>query len=370
MSGGFKSFDPLIPIRIDLTLSGRRFVDTFLWNIEEGEDSMRAFARTIVVDTSLPHSAEELIVSSIKEQVAGYIPYRSPEEELGERRHILKLDIRIGKVVLRDQFEWDRSNADNSPEEFAESLCRDLGLTQEFIPAISHAIREQLQELAEHPNTRCLQGSVPATGIYRKPETLSQWQPVVEILTDDQLEKLERRETRDARVARRNKGRESIRSGMGTTISYPEPNLRKRPLRSFGSGYDFFNSSSKAKLTDSEGEQLPLYRRVSKVPKPKTSLAPLDVMYSSSVRAASNRRMETQQYMNNINYTPGRVNSQQALVRHSSFDEEVRCQNCGIPRRDTPLMRAGPSGKQTLCNRCGLYYSKYNALPDPKETDT
>ncbi|KAK4522773.1 hypothetical protein GAYE_PCTG30G0663 [Galdieria yellowstonensis] len=366
MSLGSKSFDPLIPIRIDLTLSGRRFVDTFLWNIEEGEDSMRAFARTIVVDTSLPHSAEEQIVSSIKEQVAGYIPYRSPEEETGERRHILKLDIRIGKVVLRDQFEWDRSNADNSPEEFADVLCKDLGLTQEFVPAIAHAIREQLQELAEHPYTRCLQGSVAASGIYRKPETLSQWQPSVEILTDDQLEKLERRETRDARVARRSKGRESIRSGTGTTISYPEPNLRKRPLRSLGSGYEYFNSPSKARVADNETEQQPLYRRVSKVPRPQMSPTPLDVMYSNPSKVVNNRRVEVPQHMNTPNYS---LSSQQAASRPSSFEEDVRCQNCGIPRRDTPLMRAGPGGKQTLCNRCGLYYSKYNVLPDPKETD-
>ncbi|GJD06644.1 Chromatin structure-remodeling complex protein BSH [Galdieria sulphuraria] len=345
MSADFKSFDPLIPIRIDLTLSGRRFVDTFLWNIEEGEESMRAFARTVVVDTSLPHSAEELIVSSIREQVAGYIPYRSPEEEIGERRHILKLDIRIGKVVLRDQFEWDRSNADNSPEEFAETLCKDLGLTREFVPAVAHAIREQLQELAEHPYTRCLQGSVPASGIYRKPETLSQWQPVVEILTDDQLEKLERRETRDARVARRNKGRESIRSGTGTTVSYPEPNVRKRPLRSFGNGYDFFNSS-KAKIADSEAEQQPLYKRASKVPKPQTSPTPLDVMYSNPIGIANNRRMEIQQRMSNFSYSIGRgsFSSHQPLMRAPSFDEDIRCQNCGIPRRDTPLMRAGPAG--------------------------
>eukprot|EP00871_Galdieria_phlegrea_P004403 jgi/Galph1/4964/GphlegSOOS_G3643.1 len=363
-----RSFDPLIPIRVDLTLAGRRFVDTFLWNIEEGEDAMRSFARTVVVDTSLPHSAEELIVSSIKEQVANYVPYRTPEEESGERRHILKLDIRIGKIVVRDQFEWDRNNSDNSPEEFAQVLCMDLGLSQEFVPAISHAIREQLQELAEHPFTRCLQGYVPSSGVYRKPETLSQWQPSVEILTEEQLEKLERRETRDARVARRSKGREMVRSGTGTTISYPEPNVRKRPLRTINGGYEVSNSFNRGRLTDNNEDERPLHQRISKVPKPQTSQTPVDLIYSNPYKSNFLRKPELQTITTSRMQTfRSTVHPTQKVVSTSGTD--IRCENCGISRRDTPMMRAGPSGKQTLCNRCGLYYSKYNVLPDLKDSD-
>lgn len=33
---------------------------------------------------------------------------------------------------LKDQFEWDVANPDNSPEQFAEVYCADLGIGGEF----------------------------------------------------------------------------------------------------------------------------------------------------------------------------------------------------------------------------------------------
>ena len=59
---------------------------------------------------------------------------------------VIQLNVRIGNVVLRDQFQWDISNANNSPEDFAESLCSDLGLGAEFMLPIAHQIREQINE--------------------------------------------------------------------------------------------------------------------------------------------------------------------------------------------------------------------------------
>jgi hypothetical protein len=39
----------------------------------------------------------------------------------------LKLNIHVGNVSLVDQFEWDMSQAENSPEEFAKKLAAELG---------------------------------------------------------------------------------------------------------------------------------------------------------------------------------------------------------------------------------------------------
>ena len=44
-----------------------------------------------------------------------------------------------------DQFEWDISNPENTPEEFALSLCKDLGLGGEFVTAIAYSIRGQVE---------------------------------------------------------------------------------------------------------------------------------------------------------------------------------------------------------------------------------
>ena len=50
-------------------------------------------------------------------------------------------------MVVRDKFEWDINNPDNSPEDFAECMCADLGLGSEFMLPIAHQIREKILEL-------------------------------------------------------------------------------------------------------------------------------------------------------------------------------------------------------------------------------
>ena len=35
----------------------------------------------------------------------------------------MKLNIHLGNISLVDQFEWDLSEENNSPEEFAKKLC-------------------------------------------------------------------------------------------------------------------------------------------------------------------------------------------------------------------------------------------------------
>lgn len=41
----------------------------------------------------------------------------------------VQLNVHVGNVSLVDQFEWDMSEPDNSPEEFATKLCAELGNT-------------------------------------------------------------------------------------------------------------------------------------------------------------------------------------------------------------------------------------------------
>lgn len=43
-----------------------------------------------------------------------------------------------------DQFEWDMSEKENSPETFALKLCSELGLGGEFVTTIAYSIRGQL----------------------------------------------------------------------------------------------------------------------------------------------------------------------------------------------------------------------------------
>ena len=58
----------------------------------------------------------------------------------------IELDVRIDNICLRDRFEWDISEPENSPEDFGELLCNELGLNSEFATQIAHQIREQVVE--------------------------------------------------------------------------------------------------------------------------------------------------------------------------------------------------------------------------------
>ena len=55
-----------------------------------------------------------------------------------------QLNIHVGNISLVDQFEWDMSERENSPETFALMLCSELGLGGEFVTTIAYSILGQL----------------------------------------------------------------------------------------------------------------------------------------------------------------------------------------------------------------------------------
>ena len=62
-------------------------------------------------------------------------------EGSSDQRVNIKLNIHVSNISLVDQIEWDMSEKQNTPEQFAAQLCRDLGLGGEFVTAISYSIR-------------------------------------------------------------------------------------------------------------------------------------------------------------------------------------------------------------------------------------
>jgi len=58
------------------------------------------------------------------------------EEHNHEMRVLIKLDVTVSSVQITDQFEWDVSDLDASPEKFAEIYAADLGLSGEFTSVI------------------------------------------------------------------------------------------------------------------------------------------------------------------------------------------------------------------------------------------
>ena len=104
----------------------------------------------------------------------------------------------MGNISLMDQFEWDLSEPLNTPEEFALSLCSDLGLGGEFATAIAYSIRGQL---SWHSKTYAF-SEAPLPTIetpIRSGTDVDNWGPYLETLTDAEMEKKLRDQDRNTR---------------------------------------------------------------------------------------------------------------------------------------------------------------------------
>ena len=97
-----------------------------------------------------------------------------------------------------DQFEWDLSEPQNTPEQFALSLCSDLGLGGEFATAIAYSIRGQL---SWHSKTYAFsEASLPTIeSPIRSGTDVDNWGPYLETLTDAEMEKKLRDQDRNTR---------------------------------------------------------------------------------------------------------------------------------------------------------------------------
>ena len=154
--------------------------------------------------------------------------YRKFEKIEGEILKVIKLDIRIGDIVVNDQFEWDINNNNNDPEDFSINLCADLGLGSEFILPIAHSIKEQL---LEHQKNFMNEKKVYLQMLYNnfnknsqrkpiEPNTLirenlgdvnsannisNDWQPTVKKISIVEIQKFEKKEERKFRYTQRKK---------------------------------------------------------------------------------------------------------------------------------------------------------------------
>ena len=209
------NFDNLIPININIELEGKKFKDIFFWNLNEPYLKEDDFAKILVDDNQLPAGFEGEIISQMKRQISQYKKYEDIE---GEILKTIKLDIRIGEIVYNDQIEWDINNPNNSPEEFAKSVCKDLGIGTEFVLPISHSIREQILEfqkaavnekknyLPRYSQSGNNKNKVDLNNylrdIYNR-ET--EWQPDVKQISLEEIKRYEKKEERKNRHQQRKK---------------------------------------------------------------------------------------------------------------------------------------------------------------------
>ncbi len=194
--------DLLVPIRVDLELDGQKLRDTFTWNKNETLITPEIFAEILCDDLDLnPVTFIPAISQSIRQQLESH-PSDNIIEDNTDQRVVIKLNIHVGNVSLNDQFEWDMSEPQNSPEEFAKKLAAELGLGGEFVTSIAYSIRGQL---AWHQKTYAvIESPLPTVDcIVRPVNEADQWSPFLETLTDAEMEKKMRDQDRNTRRIRR-----------------------------------------------------------------------------------------------------------------------------------------------------------------------
>ncbi|XP_072356505.1 SWI/SNF-related matrix-associated actin-dependent regulator of chromatin subfamily B member 1-like [Scyliorhinus torazame] len=192
----------LVPIRLDMEIDGQKLRDTFTWNMNEKLISPEMFAEILCDDLDLnPLNFVPAVASAIRQQVESY-PMDSILEDQTDQRVIIKLNTHVGNILLVDQFEWDMSERDNSPEKFALKLCSELGLGGEFVTTIAYSIRGQL---SWHQRTYAFsENPLPIVeSALRNTTDADQWCPLLETLTDAEMEKKIRDQDRNTRRMRR-----------------------------------------------------------------------------------------------------------------------------------------------------------------------
>ncbi|XP_033114771.1 SWI/SNF-related matrix-associated actin-dependent regulator of chromatin subfamily B member 1-like [Anneissia japonica] len=193
----------LVPIRLDMEIEGQKLRDTFTWNKNEHLITPEMFAEVLCEDLELlPLNFVQPIAQAIRSQVDAYPADNSILEANADQRVILKLNVHVGNVSLVDQFEWDMSEKENSPELFSLKLCSELGLGGEFITAIAYSIRGQL---SWHQRTYAFsEAPLPTVEIaIRNQGEADSWCPFLETLTDAEMEKKIRDQDRNTRRMRR-----------------------------------------------------------------------------------------------------------------------------------------------------------------------
>ncbi|RXH80028.1 hypothetical protein DVH24_041175 [Malus domestica] len=197
----------LVPIRLDLDIDGQRFKDCFTWNPSDPDSEIVVFAKRTAKDLKLPPGFITVIASAIQSQIVEFRSLEGQDMYTGERIVPIKLDLRVNRTVIRDQFLWDLNNFESDPEEFAKTFCADLGIQDpEVGPAIAFSIREQLYEIVVQSVASVRETRINKKGRrgaeytpVRKRKEWDVYEPIVDLLSTEEVEALQAKEERIAR---------------------------------------------------------------------------------------------------------------------------------------------------------------------------
>ncbi|OCK86485.1 SNF5-domain-containing protein [Lepidopterella palustris CBS 459.81] len=249
-------------------------------------------------------------------------------------RCIINLNINLLNRLYSDKFEWSLLHPPGFAEIFAKQTCADLGLAGEWVPAMTHAIYEAVLRLKKEA---CENGGLvggygevdndAAEGAeagwrYDHEHLCDEWEPKVEILSKEEIEKREGDRERQIRRLRRETARFSSTANM-TAGGMPHPQN------------DYFAIQEQGEQPMGRGERSKKKRRF-------RSLSPVG-------RETPDGKGEGY----------GGVGGGLAEWERQNW----RCSHCAVWGSAVWAVRDGPNGPRTLCNNCGLIYERDKRLP-------
>lgn len=142
-------------------------------------------------------------------------------------RCIVHLTINLSKQLYTDKFEWSLLHPVGTAEMFAKQTCADLGLTGEWVPAMTHAIYEAVLRLKQDAceNGGLVEGfeggvvneaahGAEAGWRFDNEHLADEWEPKIEALSKEEIEKRERDRERQSRMNRRDTAKFASNAGM------------------------------------------------------------------------------------------------------------------------------------------------------------
>lgn len=222
-----RSGDTLVPVKLNLEYNAgaSKLVDFFMWNVDETLVTPDQFASLLCLELELPTLLHQEIVESINKQVEDYHFVINAQLPQGAEYHvIIDLSVNLNKKLYEDKFEWDLNQSEVTPDNFAEIVVADLGLSLEFKPAISHSLHEMILRLKrelidgsynhELHKYQQLAGLIFERNIRIRTDSSihngnAVWEPSIQTLSPWEIEKREiERERNTRRLKRENMRRE------------------------------------------------------------------------------------------------------------------------------------------------------------------
>lgn len=151
-------------------------------------------------------------------------------------RCIVTLNINLQNKLFTDKFEWSLLHPPGVAERFAKQTCADIGLSGEWVPAMAHAIYEAVLRLKKEAcesgglvggngyggeiDNLALEGQ-EAGWRFDNEHLADEWEPKVERLSKEEIEKREGDRERQIRRLRRETARFSSTANMAGGVPTP-----------------------------------------------------------------------------------------------------------------------------------------------------